>query len=150
MHLLHLLETNGNSRNADLAGNYDCLRALIKGKYTTGLLPKIVSLFISWWHMGNNELPTCCSKDIVHKPLPLFRPTDKEVCKSYELCLLLTWPIFKLLKHASSVIWLHNEYSFTTHDSERIFHPRSLYGLAGMMSHRLTNCADISTAACKC
>ena len=41
---MHLLKTNGNSKNADLT-NYDCPRALIKGKYTTGLLPKIVSLF---------------------------------------------------------------------------------------------------------
>ena len=43
---MHLLKTNGNTRNADIA-NYDCLRALVKGKYTTGLLPKVVSPFIS-------------------------------------------------------------------------------------------------------
>ena len=93
---MHLLKTNGNSRNADLA-NYDCLRALFhitkkhNRTFTKNSFTFLILLASGTWE----QLPTCCSKDIVHKPLLQFRPTDKEVCRSSELCLLLTWPYFQ-------------------------------------------------------
>ena len=56
--------------------------------------------------------------------------------------------VFKLFKLVSAVI-RHYEYGLRTHDSSRIFHPRSMSIGPSVVCHRLANGLNVGAAICE-
>ena len=57
--------------------------------------------------------------------------------------------VFKFFKLVSPDVARHNEYGLGTHDTQRIFHPRSLSIGPSVVSHRLANGLNVSAAICE-